>query len=67
MEGKPLFYKCRSCGEGYVTIYGLPCTRCRIDMDAKLEARKNLFWAGVLNVVMIVLPLAVIGWVLWKR
>ena len=26
----PLFYKCKFCGEGFVSIYGLPCTKCRV-------------------------------------
>lgn len=49
----PLLYKCRYCGEGFVALYGLPCTKCTITASAiRAKTQKSLAWAGVINVAI---------------
>jgi hypothetical protein len=35
-----MYSRCRYCGDGFVTIYGLPCTKCRIMASAFREKNR---------------------------
>jgi hypothetical protein len=55
---EPMFYSCRTCGIGWVSIYGFVCWTCREKTMLKVDTPRRLPFDWMIVVLAIV---AVIG------